>query len=125
MALRRVKTKAWTRQIINSNIRYPIDVARGKGMIVSTRVVRKIEEAAVVIIPRITCPALILAARRKDKVIGRMYDLRVSTRDRNHAIVKGVFPGRKCADEIFMLLIIDVIIVLVHIGAATLKVIIR
>ena len=69
-------------------------------------------EALEDIILKITCPALILAANRKAKVIGRINDLKVSTNNKNLAIIGGVFGGKKCAIEFFILIIIEIITIL-------------
>lgn len=52
-----------------------------------------VNEKATLIIPRITCPALILAANRNDRVIGRMIQLNDSTLVRKVAIGVGAFSG--------------------------------
>ena len=78
-----------------------------------------------VIIPKITCPALILADKRKDKVIGRIYLLSVSTMDKKLAIGLGVFSGSKKAVKIFILVKIEIRINLNHIGNPILKVVSR
>lgn len=54
-----------------------------------------VNTAAAIIIPKMTWPALILAASRNDRVMGRMMELKVSTKDRNLEISVGVFSGKK------------------------------
>lgn len=68
-----------------------------RGMIIRSIAASRVNTLAEVIIPRITCPALMLADSRKDKVIGRMKDLSDSTKDKNLAMNVGLFSGSRCA----------------------------
>lgn len=88
-------------------------------------VAKNVNVQAAVVIPRMTCPALIFAANRKDRVIGRIYELMVSTKDKNLEINEGVFSGKKCAAIDFMPLLNETITMVVHIGAPALNVVIR
>ena len=90
---RREKTNAWIKQIISSNIVYPAPIIMGRVRVIIEE--QRVYTAAAIIIPRITCPALMLAARRNERVTGRIIELRVSTEDRNLAMGDGVFSGRK------------------------------
>lgn len=83
------------KQIISSNIRYALLISR-IGM--PHEFDKMAKAAAEIIIPRMTWPALMFAANRNDKVIGRIYELRVSTSDKNHEIGGGVFSGKRWAD---------------------------
>ena len=53
--------------------------------------------AAAAINPMITCPALMLAASRKARVIGRIADLRISIRISKGARASGALLGRRWA----------------------------
>lgn len=70
MAVRRINTNACTRQINSSNIVYLLLMDRDNKAI--DNVARSVNTHADVIIPRMTCPALMLAASRNESVIGRM-----------------------------------------------------
>ena len=63
-----------------------------------------------------------LAARRNESVIGRIYELIVSTSDKNLEMNEGVFSGKKWADMDLILLLNDSIIMVDHIGAPVLNV---
>lgn len=82
----RVNTKAWMMQIMNSNMEYLLPVIMGRRVEDIVIVDSKINATVVLIIPRITCPALMFAASRKERVIGRMIDLSTSTIARKGAI---------------------------------------
>jgi len=59
------------------------------------------EEAAIPMSPRTMCPALIFAASRKERVIGRTAILTVSIRIRAGLSHAGAPDGRRCAINIF------------------------
>lgn len=65
---------------------------------------------------RTICPAVMLAASRKDSVIGRTSTLVVSIITRNGFNHSGAPSGRKWAIDFFGLHIIEDIIILIHIG---------
>lgn len=83
-------TKAWTRETINSRTpnKTPTDNVPIRGILhISLNII---------------CPALILAKRRKHKVIGRTIILIISTRDKKGIKYQGVLAGnREEADEGF------------------------
>ena len=64
----KVNTNAWTRQIASSNAVYPLLVMRG----VRESEVRRPKTLVEAIIPKITCPALMLADSRNERVRGRI-----------------------------------------------------
>jgi len=84
------KTKAWTRDTINSKTpnRTPTDKVPIRGILhISLSII---------------CPALILAKRRKHRVIGRTIILIISTKDKKGTKYQGVLAGSKEeADEGF------------------------
>lgn len=63
--------------------------------------VNSAEEAAIPIRPRRICPALMLAARRKERVINRTEILRVSVTTRNGFSHSGAPLGRRWATKDF------------------------
>lgn len=67
---------------------------------------------------RTMCPALIFAARRKDRVIGRTRMLTVSIRMRGTESQAGVLVGRSCAIVFFGALTIADISSMSHRGIA-------
>lgn len=67
-------------------------------------------------IARITCPALILAANRKDKVMGRIIELITSTIAKNGDKIIGEASGKWLAWTLFIAKIIPVISIVNHIG---------
>ena len=109
-------------QIINSNIEYPPPVMIGRRVEDIVIVDSKINATVVLIIPKITCPALIFAANRKESVIGRIIDLSTSTTPRKGAIGLGAFSGRKRALLFFVFLRTAVVIKVNHSGRAILRV---
>lgn len=105
---------AWIRQIASSNAIYPLD-----------RVSRKINDVVDeniaptqyrLIRVRTICPAVMFAANRNDRVIGRTKILVVSIMTRNGFSHSGAPSGRKCATDFFGEYINDEIIILNHIG---------
>ena len=70
MADSRTKTNAWIKQIMSSNIVYPSLVAIGSSMVTNDD--SRVKAPADVIMPRMTCPALMFAASRNERVTGRM-----------------------------------------------------
>lgn len=62
------------------------------------------------------CPAVIFAASRKDRVIGRTRILVVSIITRNGFNHSGAPSGRKCAIDFFVCSVNEEIIILNHIG---------
>lgn len=77
------KTKAWTRETINSKIpnKTPTDKVPTMGILHMSL--------------NIMCPALILANKRKHRVIGRTIILIISTRDKKGIRYQGVLAGNK------------------------------
>jgi hypothetical protein len=65
---------------------------------------------------RTICPAVMLAASRNDRVIGRTVTLIVSIITRNGFSQSGAPSGRKCAIDFFGLNAKDESIILSHIG---------
>ena len=107
----------------SSNIKYPLLILIG---IMAYRIIENIRNIAEeVIIPRITCPALMFADSRNDRVMGRMYDLKVSTIERNLAIIFGVFSGSRWAVIILILIVIEININVNHDGSPILRVVRR
>jgi len=110
-------------QIATSNIIYPI--------VISIKVIRVAADenhAAAQYTPtnlRTMWPALILAARRNDRVAGRTIILVVSIKTRNGLSQSGAPSGRKWATDALGDLEKDDIIILIHRGRPSVKVKIR
>ncbi len=83
------------RQIPISNKMYPVWIAR-------RAIIEEVDEKAAALAytpmrPRMMWPAVILAASRKDRVMGRTIILRVSTRTKNGLSQSGAPPGSRPA----------------------------
>jgi hypothetical protein len=107
-------------QIASSNIMYPILIIIS---LIDDRIELNIDDIQYILTKVSTiCPAVILAANRKDSVTGRTIILVVSINTKNGFSHSGAPSGRKCAVDFFIEYLNDEIIILSHMGRPSDKV---
>lgn len=106
---------AWIRQIANSNAIYPLDSVNRKINDVGEENIAPTQYNLIKV--STMCPAVMFAASRNDRVIGRTRILVVSIITKNGFSHSGAPSGRKWATDFFGEYINDEMIILSHIGS--------